>query len=102
MSQLLPPPILRSVLQPPAVIRSTLSVQQGLPGPPGIGTVSDYLHNQAVASAVWIINHNLNRDVLVSLRTTGGVEFHADIVQISLNQVQALLAAPLAGTARVI
>jgi hypothetical protein len=102
MSELLPPPVIGSALQAPAVIRTTLSVGQGLAGPPGVGAFNDYLHNQPVASATWVINHNLNRNVSVSLRTTGGFEFQADLVQVSLNQVQALLAAPLAGTARVI
>lgn len=103
MSTLLPPPVIGSALQAPAVIRTTLAVGQGLSGPPGPdGSVNDYRHSQPSAAAVWTINHNLARDVSVALYTTGGVEFDAELVQTSPNQCVALLAAPAAGYARVI
>ena len=71
------------------------AVGQGPAGPAGpAGSVSDYRHTQASASAVWTINHNLARDVSVTLYTPGGVEFDAEIVQTSPNQCLALLAAP--------
>lgn len=94
-----PAPVIEHVLQP-LVIEHALTEGQGPSGP--VGPFNDYLHSQAVAASTWVINHNLNRNVSVSLRTVGGVEFDAELVQISLNQVQALLAVPMAGTARVI
>lgn len=94
---------LRTVIVPPAAIVAALSIGQGPAGPAGpAGSVSDYRHTQASASAVWTINHNLARDVSVTLYTPGGVEFDAEIVQTSPNQCLALLAAPAAGYARVI
>lgn len=98
-----PAPQVSATLLPAPQISATLATGQGPSGPAGpAGPFNDYVHSQAVAAATWVINHNLNRNVNVSLRTAGGAEFEADVLQVSLNQVQALLAAPQAGTARVI
>lgn len=93
-----------TTLQPPPSIVTTLEVGQGPAGPPGTsnGSGSDYTHTQAVASATWVINHNLNKQVLVGLFTVGGVEFEAEVVHTSLDQVTVLLSTPVAGYARVI
>lgn len=92
---------LRTVVQPPAQIKAVLVVGQGPAGPAG-GTANEYTHSQPTPSAVWVINHNLGRRVTVTPKTTGGAEFEAEVLEISLNQVQLLLAYPLAGTARCI
>ncbi len=97
-----PPAQIQAVVQPPASIVAQLSVGQGPAGPSGAGLAS-YTHNQASASAVWTVNHNLNRDIsAVSLRTVGGVEFEGEVLITSLNQLLVLLAAPATGTAHVI
>lgn len=100
MSELvIPPPQIEQLVPPPLIIE-TLVGMQGPAGPPGGGA---YTHTQAVASAIWTVNHNLNRAVSgVSLRTTGGVDFEAEWLVTSPNQLLVLLAAPAAGTAHVI
>jgi hypothetical protein len=100
VSELVIPPPQIEQLVPPPVITETLVGMQGPAGPPG--AVSAYRHDQAAPSATWTINHNLARDVTVALYTTGSVEFDAEVVLTSDNQAVALLAAPLAGFARVI
>lgn len=81
------------------------AAQPGLPGPPGSGgggAPTDFVHTQVTPAQIWVINHNLGRNVTVTLRTFGGSEFEAEILQVSLNQVQVLLSQPLAGTARIL
>jgi hypothetical protein len=58
-----------------------------------------YQFTQASAASTWTINHNLNRNVTVSVYTVGGVEMLAQVIKTSLNQVQVLLDAALAGFA---
>lgn len=100
MSELVIPPPQIEQVTPPPVITEELVALQGPPGPPGGGA---YTHSQAVASALWTVNHNLNRAVSgVSLRTTGGVDFEAEWLVTSPNQLLVLLSAPFAGTAHVI
>lgn len=62
--------------------------------------IDGYTHTQASPASTWTINHNLGRRPLVSLFTTGGVEFEADVVHTSPNQCIASLAGAHAGTAR--
>lgn len=97
-----PPAQIRAVLQPPAQIRAQLAVGQGPAGPSGAGLAS-FTHSQPSASAVWTVNHNLNRQPsAVTLRTVGGAEFEGEVLHTSLNQLLVLLAAPATGTAHVI
>ena len=60
-------------------------------------------HNESLGfpltGTLTTINHNLNRPVSVTLYTTGGVEFDAEVVTVSTNQVQVLLDYPLDGYA---
>jgi hypothetical protein len=93
---------MRVVVQQPAQIRAALSVGQGPAGPSGAGLAS-YTHTQAAPSAVWTVNHDLNRQPsAVSLRTVGGAEFEGEWVVTSLNQLVVTLASPQTGTAHVI
>lgn len=75
---------------------------QGPVGPAGLpGNASTtYLHEQAVPSATWIINHNLGFKPDVYLTTLGGMEFQADVLHMSLNQTRVLALLPITGFAR--
>lgn len=70
----------------------------GAIGPPGPAGGAPYEHVQATPSDTWIVNHNLGRAPgAVRLVTTGGVEFDAEIVHVSANEVRVYLAAPAIG-----
>jgi hypothetical protein len=76
---------------------------QGPPGPPGEnGIGSTFTHTQSVASAEWIINHNLGYRPSVTLYSTGGAEIEGEVVHLSNNQARAYFSAPVAGSARCI
>lgn len=55
--------------------------------PSTLKLVTNYVHEQAIASDTWIINHNLNKYPSVTLTYTSGEMFIANIEYISLNQV---------------
>lgn len=59
-----------------------------------------YEHNQAVASATWVINHNLGMRPLIHCFLPSGVEFEDDIVHTSENQAIVNLAVATIGRAR--
>jgi len=59
-----------------------------------------YVHTQASPSASWTINHNLGRWPVVTLLTTGGVKFTAQITHTTTNQVVVSLSTAIAGSAR--
>ena len=60
--------------------------------------VADTGYSQQFAAAPgWIVNHNLGRRPNVQLRTLGGVEFDANVVHVSDNQVAVYFDAPMAG-----
>ncbi len=87
--------------------RRTITVEfaapRGAPGPTGPpGAVDDYVFTQGTPAATWTINHNLGRKPLVSLLTVGGMEMNADILHVSVNQVQVNFAQATAGSARLI
>lgn len=71
-------------------------------GPPGGSGITDYVHTQVAPSAVWTINHNLGRYVIVTLLSVGSVEIEGSVTHPSMNQVQVTFAIPVAGVARVI
>lgn len=74
---------------------------QGIAGPqgePGEDAVN-FRYTQTVASDTWIINHNLNKDVLVEIRSSGGVTVEGTITQTSSNQVVLGFSIPLSGYA---
>jgi hypothetical protein len=85
------------------VVRVALVVRQGPPGPPGSGEAADlagYVHTQASPATVWTINHNLGRKPIVTLLSTGGVEFDGQLTHVSINQAVINLSSAVAGTAR--
>lgn len=85
----------------PVVIVSRTGTR-GAPGVDSGSAVLPFEHVQASASASWNVNHNLGRRPIVSVYSIGGVEITADVVHISVNQLQVNFAAPFAGFARLI
>lgn len=67
---------------------------------PGNSAPVSYLHDQAAASDMWTINHNLGFRPSVTLFTVGGVEFEAEIIHLSDNQCIVYIATSIAGQAR--
>lgn len=49
--------------------------------------VTNYVHEQAIASETWVINHNLNKYPSITLTYTSGEVFLANTEYTSLNQV---------------
>lgn len=64
------------------------------------GMAGTYLHTQAIASSSWNVNHNLGFKPDVATYSNGGLEFVAEVLHISDNQLTITLAAPTAGFAR--
>ena len=90
------PAPLKLVVQPPPVIKSSLSVGQGPAGASGVGAPPfPFLSPQST----WVINHNLLRRPLVGVFTVGGVEMWAEVLHVSLNQVIVTFDEPVAGYA---
>ena len=69
---------------------------QGPTGPPG-GTGFEY--TQGSPSASWIINHNLNRKVHVSVFNSSAEEIFADVVHGTTNQTTVTFPSPVTGSA---
>ena len=63
---------------------------------------SRYVHNQTTASDTWIIQHDLNRIVSVSIYNTDNAEIQSEILVIDKNKVIVKFTAPFAGTAVII
>lgn len=55
--------------------------------PSTLKLVTNYVHEQAIASDTWIINHNLNKYPSITLTYTSGEVFMANTEYTSLNQV---------------
>jgi hypothetical protein len=60
---------------------------------------SGYEFIQSSAAATWTINHNLGRNPVVSILSTGGIEVEAEVMHISPNQTVVNFASPFAGKA---
>lgn len=84
-----------------AVVRVEALGERGAVGAQGpAGPVGGYTHTQASPNTVWTINHNLGVKPVISLYTTGGVEFEAQVTHINDNQAVVNLATSIAGSAR--
>lgn len=68
---------------------------QGPEGPAG----QYYVHTQASPSASWVIDHNLNKKVHVSIFNASGDLVYSDVHHGSLNQASIVFPAPFAGSA---
>lgn len=78
---------------------------QGIQGPqglPGAAGGSVYLHTQDVASATWVINHNVGRPVAVVLYDDDGFVVQSDIEHGTINQATVTWSSPTTGTALVL
>ncbi|WP_027480511.1 hypothetical protein [Deinococcus pimensis] len=84
--------------QPPPLVAAIATAGRTSPSV----TNASYLHNQAVPSDVWTINHNLGFKPLVQVYTLGGVEVDAEVQHLNSNQVRVSFVIPLAGTARLV
>jgi len=70
-------------------------------GPPGApGTGSGFLHTQSVASASWIVNHNLGYRPLVTVYSPGGEIVIAQGTHASVNQYIVSFNSPQTGFTR--
>jgi hypothetical protein len=65
------------------------------------GNTSDknFVFSQAAASAVWVIEHNLNKYCSVSVVDTGGSVVYGNVDYDSVNQVTLTFSAPFSGQA---
>lgn len=106
---ILSPPIRITLEQPEAreivieqkILKLTPVVEQGLPGPTGIGALVEFL--QPTPSSLWIINHNLNaklRSIFVQDILGNGIEGYG-IENPSLNQTRLTFTPALAGVAQI-
>lgn len=85
----------------PVVIVSRTGAR-GAPGVDSGSAVLPFEYVQAAPSDLWNVNHNLGRRPIVAVYSVGGVEITADVVHLSINQLQVNFAAPVAGFARLI
>jgi len=68
----------------------------------GGADVDGYTHNQAAASTVWNITHNLNRDaVAVSIEDATGQDAEGEVNRVSANALSITFLVAMAGTAYV-
>jgi hypothetical protein len=73
----------------------------GRQGPPGVdgASGSSFEHAQSVAASIWTVNHNLGFRPNVSVKTLGGLEVDAEVLHVSVNQVQVIFDSPSTGIA---
>lgn len=90
------PAPLNLIVQPASEIKAVLQVGQGPAGASGAPIPPIQF---LTPIATWVINHNLGRRPLVGVFTVGGVEMMAEIIHVSLNQVQVFFDNPTAGYA---
>jgi hypothetical protein len=64
-----------------------------------IDRLETYTHNQASASAVWEITHNLGRFPSVSVVDSGGTEVFGEVQYLSSNTLRVVFTAGFAGKA---
>jgi hypothetical protein len=81
-------------------------VQVGSQGPPGAGIpqrlmdkLNTYIHNQAIPSAVWTINHNLQTFPSVTAVDSAGEEMIMEVTYIDYNTLTCKASGPIAGKA---
>lgn len=67
-------------------------------GPAG-GGGAGYQHAQPIASASWVVNHNLGTKPLVQALSVGGMAMVAEVIHASDNQAVIYFDAPTAGVA---
>ena len=65
----------------------------------GGGSDANYVHNQDVSSAVWVINHNLSRYPTVNVFDSAHTQMEGEIKFLNINQVQLTFSVGVTGTA---
>lgn len=76
----------------------------GAAGPPGadgdaLGADKYYEHTQASPSAVWTVNHGLDKYPAVTILTSAGDEVEGEVAHLSTNQLTITFTAAFAGRA---
>ena len=99
--------VVEPVIQNITVVDSTASISVTSPGPqgqPGVFTPSDifYVHTQAVASAIWTINHNLGGQPTAVVLDSAGTQCEGTFSYPSTNQMTITFTAAFSGTAYVV
>ncbi|RKZ84298.1 MAG: hypothetical protein DRQ39_08490 [Gammaproteobacteria bacterium] len=63
----------------------------------GGGGDKNYVHVQAMASAVWQVPHNLGKMVSITVVDTGGTTVEGDMTHDDLNNITIIFSAPFTG-----
>jgi hypothetical protein len=85
------------------VVPNIPNVTIATPGPQGpAGGQIFYVHTQAVSSAVWTINHNLNGEPTAVVLDSAGTQCEGTFSYPSKNQMVITFTSAFAGTAYVI
>lgn len=86
------------------VVPNIPQVTIATPGPQGVSASVNvfYVHTQAVASAVWTINHNLNGEPTAVVLDSAGTQCEGTFSYPSKNQMVITFTSAFAGTAYVI
>lgn len=84
--------------------KEVLVATLGVPGPPGpagpAGSGARYVHEQAVASSDWVIEHGLGSDPsAVTVVDTAGTVVTTEIRYLDVNTVRILSTSPFSGKA---
>lgn len=72
------------------------------PGPQGPSQTVFYVHTQAVSSAIWTINHNLNGEPTAVVLDSAGTQCEGTFSYTSKNQMVITFTSAFTGTAYVI
>jgi hypothetical protein len=108
--------VVETVVEQTEVVVDNLQGPQGVPGPQGVagptgptGPKGDttaanifYVHNQATASATWVINHNLGGNPIAVVHDSAGTQCEGNFSYPSLNQMIITFSAAFSGVAYVI
>ena len=86
------------VVQP--IVPQVLVTSPGPQGPSGASVF--YVHNQAIASAVWTINHNLNGEPTAVVLDSAGTQCEGTFSYPSKNQMVITFTSAFTGTAYVV
>lgn len=70
-----------------------------LGSPASIAGSNNYVHNQSVAAATWLIDHNLNFYPNVTVVDSSGDQVEGTVTYTTLNQVRVMFSAAFAGLA---
>ena len=99
--------VVQPVIPVITVINETPTITVSSPGPqgqPGTFNSADifYTHTQAVSSAVWTINHNLNGHPTAVVLDSAGTQCEGTFSYPSVNQMVITFSSPFTGTAFVV